>query len=132
MSSISEPFSPQGIPFIRLGEVYDQEGIVEEFKIEKDDCKIEATDQRFKDIEDEVQLAIADESGCQLIIDDENQRYSNFLASPPDVDQLLAAEAEDPESQRILDDYLNQRNPNLSISRFDSPREQQIQIEDLP
>jgi len=54
MSSISEPFSPQGIPFIRLGEVYDQEGIVEEVKIEKDDCKIEATDQRFKDIEDEV------------------------------------------------------------------------------
>jgi len=55
MSSISEPFSPQGIPFIRLGEVYDQEGIVEEVKIEKDDCKIEATyHQRFKDIEDDV------------------------------------------------------------------------------
>ena len=71
MSSISEPFSPQGIPFIRLGEVYDQEGIVEEVKIEKDDCKIEATyHQRFKDIEDDVQLALADDSGCQLILGD--------------------------------------------------------------
>ena len=54
ISSISEASSPHGIPFIRLGEVYDKEDIVEEVKIEKDDRKIEATDQHFKDLENEV------------------------------------------------------------------------------
>ena len=55
-----------------MGKVYDQEDIVAEVNIEKDDSKIEATHQRFKDIEDQVKLAIADDYGCQLILGDED------------------------------------------------------------
>jgi len=51
--------------------------------------------------------------------------------SPRTVDWLLAAEAEARESQLILDDR-DLHNSNFSISRFESPRESQIQIEALP
>ena len=42
-----------------------------------------STHQRFKDIEDDFKLVVGDDSGCQLIVDDNNYRYSNFLVSPP-------------------------------------------------
>ena len=68
--AVSEPSSPHGIPFIRLGPVYDQENIVAEVNIEEDFGIIHSTHQRFKAIEDDFKLAVGDDSGCQLIVDD--------------------------------------------------------------